>query len=49
MTKSKTWLLRIAIALVVVGGGYFAWQRTDFCLPKGGRARSGRARDIHFA
>jgi hypothetical protein len=27
MTKSKTWLLRIAIALVVVGGGYFAWQR----------------------
>ena len=27
MGQLRTWLVRAAVALIVVGGGYFAWER----------------------
>ena len=52
MTQSRTWLIRLAIALVVIGGGYLAWQRLKpQPLPPGIASANGRieATDIDIA
>lgn len=52
MSQARTWLLRSAIALVVIGGGYLAWQWfTPQSLPAGIASANGRieATDIDIA
>lgn len=52
MNQSRTWLIRLVIALAVIGGGYFAWQRLKpQALPAGIASANGRieATDIDIA
>jgi HlyD family secretion protein len=43
MNQSRTWLVRLAIALAVVGGGYLAWQMLKpQALPPGVASANGR-------
>jgi len=52
MNQSRTWLIRVVIALAVIGGGYFAWQRLKpQALPAGIASANGRieATDIDIA
>ncbi|MDP1908677.1 MAG: HlyD family efflux transporter periplasmic adaptor subunit [Hyphomicrobium sp.] len=52
MSQFRTWLIRTAIALVLIGGGYFAWQwLRPQPLPAGLASANGRieATDIDIA
>lgn len=52
MNQSRPWLIRLVIALAVIGGGYFAWQRLKpQALPAGIASANGRieATDIDIA
>ncbi|MCK6452293.1 MAG: HlyD family efflux transporter periplasmic adaptor subunit [Alphaproteobacteria bacterium] len=49
MTRSKTWLVRIIVALVAAGAGYFAWQSLKpRSLPAGFASGNGRIEAVEI-
>jgi len=49
MTSSKTWTLRVAVALVAIGAGYFAWQwLKPQSLPHGIASGNGRIEAVEI-